>query len=266
MKTEQIPFLLLLVALGGPSAISQTGCQPLSDSDKSRLAAYVQKKYKAPITLPIAVTEVSLVPGTCYRKLQFKSEDAARHFQVDLTASPDAPVTLTLFPDFQCPYCAQMAASLAKDILPSQGDKVRLEFRYFPLAMHQWARPGAEAAACAQEQSVKYFWAMHDYFFEHQRELNPGNLRQRLLEYAKGLADFDSARFEKCLDERRTAARVEEDIALGKEIGVNATPTLFVSGERVTGARTEQIRMLIEQMSRPEELAPPAAAPAPPGK
>ena len=61
----------------------------------------------------------------------------------------DAPVTLTVFSDFQCPHCARMAGALIKDVLPAPGGRACIAFRHFPLPMHAWARPAAEAAACA---------------------------------------------------------------------------------------------------------------------
>lgn len=51
-------------------------------------------------------------------------------------------------------------------------------FRYFPLSMHAWARPSAETTASAYQQKNDYFWSFHDFFFEHQRDLTPSNIRK----------------------------------------------------------------------------------------
>ena len=58
----------------------------------------------------------------------------------------NAPVTIAVFSDFQCPYCARFA-DLIKEVLPD--DRVHLVFHHLPLPMHAWARRAAEAAACA---------------------------------------------------------------------------------------------------------------------
>jgi hypothetical protein len=87
---------------------------------------------------------------------------------------PDAPVTVAVFSDFECPYCARFA-EVVKQVVPSDS-RVRLVFRQFPLPMHPWARAAAEASACAQDQGSGYFWRFHNYLFEHQGELTPQNL------------------------------------------------------------------------------------------
>lgn len=167
----------------------------------------------------------------------------------------DAPVIITLFSDFQCPYCAQMAKGLMQDILPGQEQKVRVAFRNFPLPMHPWARAAAEAAACAQRQGDRYFWDLHDYLFEHQKALTLDGVKGALIEQAAALADFDLHAFIACLNEKQTAAAVDEDIALGKDLGVTGTPTLFIGGERVVGYRPEQIRTLIQETGGAGETA-----------
>lgn len=159
----------------------------------------------------------------------------------------DAPVTLVLFSDFQCPFCSQMAAGLMREILPSEGDKIRLIFRNFPLPMHPWARAAAEAAACARTQGDKYFWPLHDYIFTHQRELTAANMTSKLTEQAAAVEGFDAARLKACVDRKETAAKVDQDLALGKEMQISGTPTLFINGQRVTGYRAAEIRTLIRE-------------------
>jgi protein-disulfide isomerase len=146
----------------------------------------------------------------------------------------NAPVTMVLFSDFQCPFCSQMATGLMKEILPTEGDKVRLIFRQFPLAMHSWARAAAEATACAGAQNDRYFWPLHDYIFAHQRELTIDNMTSKLAEQA---------------------SQVDGDVAFGNEMKVSGTPTLFVNGMRVSGYRVEQIRTLIREQTLGESAA-----------
>jgi protein-disulfide isomerase len=122
-------------------------------------------------------------------------------------------------------------------------------FRYFPLDMHAWARPAAQATACAQEQGDEYFWWMHDFLFEHQREITPENLLDRLQNEAKRYRRFDSARYGRCVAAKQTAGKVERDIRFGMENGVNGTPTMFVNSQRVAGGvvAPEQLRTLIKE-------------------
>ena len=159
----------------------------------------------------------------------------------------DAPVTIALFSDFQCPYCANAASGLIHDVFAGDGTAVRLVFHYFPLLMHAWARPAAEAAACARQQGDSYFWMLHDYFFEHQKDLKPETLRANLIEYAAGIHGIDPARLNACIEQKAAAAEVDRDLALGASVGVTGTPTMFVNGERVTGYRQEEIRAAVER-------------------
>jgi len=162
----------------------------------------------------------------------------------------DANVIMTIFSDFQCPYCSQLARMLNKDILPTEGKRARIVFRYFPLTMHKWARPAAEAAACVQEQGDEYFWSLHDFLFEQQHQFNTDNVLAKITEETKSFSKFDSGRFSACLASKKTASEVDRDIAFGTANGVNGTPTVFINGERIAGVvAPEQIRTLIREAS-----------------
>lgn len=172
----------------------------------------------------------------------------------------DAPVTITMFSDFQCPFCAQLAKRMATDILPLAGEHVRVVFRNFPLAMHPWARDAAESAACAQLQGDAYFWQLHDFIFDHQRDLTPDSIRKRIAGRAAELPKFDIKEFNACVSERRTSSTVDQDLAFGREVGIAATPTLFVNTQQLTGFHPEQILTLIRQISRDSKRVNPSGA------
>jgi len=170
----------------------------------------------------------------------------------------DAPVTIAVFSDFECPYCAGFAATM-KDVLSTESGRVRLVFHYLPLAMHPWARPAAEAAACAQRQGYSFFWGLHDFLFEHQKELTLDILHPRLAEFAKDLPGFDQGKFAMCLVGRKTATQIDDDIAFAQRNGINATPTAFVNGQKTQIVSPEQVRTLIRQLA-PEPRSVAASA------
>lgn len=288
MKTGIVCLLTVAGTLMGAA------CPAVHDADRAKLASYVQKKYKWPGSARIEVKELSLVEGSCYRRLQFTTVGGAREFHIELVASPDlrfltrelldsqvdpaeearkqaqalaarlaggegaslgpkdAPVTMVLFSDFQCPFCSQMARGLRQEIVPSERDKVRVIFRNYPLPMHPWARAAAEATSCAQTQGDKYFWGLHDYLFNHQKEMSVENMTAKLAEQGSAMEGFDAERFEGCVEKRETAGKVDQDVAFGKEMKVSGTPTLFINGQRVSGYRAEQIRTLILEEGRGE--------------
>ncbi len=140
----------------------------------------------------------------------------------------DAKVTLVVFTDFQCPYCARAETSLAA-VRQRHPDDVRIVYRQFPLTFHTQARLAAEAALAAGEQGK--FAEYRDLLFAHQKALE----RPELVGYAKELG-LDLRRFNEALDTRKYASTVDADLALGELALVNGTPTLFVNGLRLDNA------------------------------
>src|SRR4051812_18360898 len=71
----------------------------------------------------------------------------------------DAPVTVVMFCDFQCPYCAE-ASPVVDQLFSSFPNDMRLVYRHWPVErVHADAGRAAEAAYCAQEQGR--FWDMY---------------------------------------------------------------------------------------------------------
>lgn len=148
--------------------------------------------------------------------------------QAPSLGDPKSRLTLTVFTDFQCPFCWMFAArieSLAQ-LYPGQ---VRIELRNFPLPMHTGAELAAEAALAANEQGK--FWPMHDELFANQNTID----REHLRAMAQKLG-LDVARFDRALDDGHERARVQSDIELGKRVGVRGVPATVVGDELVPGA------------------------------
>jgi protein-disulfide isomerase len=137
----------------------------------------------------------------------------------------DAKVTLVEFSDFECPYCSKAAAVTAQ-IKAQYGNKVRFVFRQFPLPFHQNAQGAAEAALAAHAQGK--FWEFHDKMFENQKSLDSASLEG----YAKAVG-LNLAKFKTALNDAKNKDRIKADMALGNEVAVQGTPTLFLNGQRV---------------------------------
>jgi protein-disulfide isomerase len=119
--------------------------------------------------------------------------------------------------------------------------RVRLIFKDFPLSFHELARPAHEAARCAG--AFGKYWAYHDQLFAAQ----PRFERERLIEYAAAVG-IDRAAFTQCVEERRFAAAVEEDVAQARGLGVTGTPTFVVNGKGLVGAHpVETFRQVIDE-------------------
>ncbi|MBV8761017.1 MAG: thioredoxin domain-containing protein [Deltaproteobacteria bacterium] len=143
----------------------------------------------------------------------------------------DALVTIVEFSDFQCPFCAREAPVLAH-VRQKYGDAVRIVYRHMPV--HRDAVLAAEAAVAAAEQGK--FWAFHDQVFAHFGHLTRADLDS----FAKA-AGLDMATFDKALDTRRYHDAVISEYAAAEAFGVDGTPTLFINGQPMIGARDEAL-------------------------
>ncbi len=145
---------------------------------------------------------------------------------------PDALVTVVVFSDFECPFCARGAATLAT-LYARYASELRMVFRHMPLAMHPNARPAAWLSLEARaQQGDAGFWTMHDLLFANQRALE----RSALEGYARqlGLAPGPVGQ---ALDGARHAPAGDEDVAVAQAVRVRGTPTYFFNGRPLAGAR-----------------------------
>ncbi len=143
--------------------------------------------------------------------------------------SADAKVTVEVWSDFQCPFCAR-GATVLKQLREKYGEQVRLVFRHQPLPMHQHARMAAAASMAAHEQGR--FWEFHDALFANQ-----GALDRAALEALAGKLGLDMERFRRALDSSTWRTYVETEVAEAQRRGVRGTPTFFVNGKPVVGAQ-----------------------------
>jgi protein-disulfide isomerase len=143
--------------------------------------------------------------------------------------SPNAPVTIAEFSDFQCPFCKKSEAAV-NELRAKYGDKVRLVYLDFPLSFHNHSLDAAKAGRCANEQGK--FWQMHDAMFANQAKLDPAGLKAA----AKSLG-MDSPKFDECLDKAKYEAAIKADMAQGSKLGVDGTPAFFINGRSIIGAQ-----------------------------
>jgi protein-disulfide isomerase len=152
----------------------------------------------------------------------------------------NAPVVLTEFSDFQCPFCAQVP-SLVDQVLKAYPSDVKFVFKQFPLtSIHQNALTAARAAVAAQKQGK--FWEMHDKIFANQRALSPDNLKQ----YAHDIG-LNVAKFEKDMTSPEVQKQIDDDMKLAQEVEVRGTPTLFLNGKRVMNRSFEGMKQMIDE-------------------
>lgn len=155
-----------------------------------------------------------------------------------------AAVKIVEFSDFECPYCRQTAPVL-KQIAARFGNRVSILWKDYPLPAHASARGAAEAAQCAHEQGK--FWPYHDMLFAHSDALSSLDLRR----YADALA-LDLSMFDRCVGSGKYRPVVLAGIDEGKLRGVSATPTVFINGRMIVGARPfeDYERIVLEELGQ----------------
>jgi len=160
-----------------------------------------------------------------------------------ILGSPNAPVMIIEYADFECPFCQQIAPDLSRLIADYDG-KVALAYKDMPLAMHPHAPKAAEAAHCAGEQGK--YWEYHDVLFS-TKQLEISQLKQ----HASALK-LDTERFNQCLDSGEQAALVNAQMTEGRqEFQLQGTPSYFVNGRFFYGGLTyDRLKVLVD-----EELA-----------
>jgi protein-disulfide isomerase len=171
-------------------------------------------------------------------------------FRGYLKGSPDAPVEITEFADYQCPFC-QTFATLQMPTIEERLIKTgRLRWRYrdFPLQQHPFSRLAAHSAACADEQGK--YWEQHNRIYEGQAEWaaarDAGPVFRRYAQ-ADGL---DLGRYDACMKAGKYAGRIQASLDEGIQAGVNSTPTLLV-GNRLYRGRfdSDAITKLVDSLA-----------------
>jgi protein-disulfide isomerase len=161
--------------------------------------------------------------------------------------STTAPVTITEYSDFECPYCANFTTVQFPEVRSQliQTGKVLWRFRDFPL--HSHSTLAAMGANCAGEQGK--FWEMHDQlFFNHQWaqvDKDPSGLFR---DFAKA-AGVDLTRYDACMDSRRYDSRIKASQQEGIALGAHGTPTFFVNGRRYDRRPTsDDMKALVDSL------------------
>jgi protein-disulfide isomerase len=145
---------------------------------------------------------------------------------------PDAPVTLEVFSDFECPHCARLHFGALKEALNDcvASGKVRILYRDYPLPQHQFARKAAQFAGAAAR--IGRYERICEALFRTQEEWGrTGDIDGSV---GKELTPAELARLHKILADPKALAEInreiDADMALGARIPLSETPTMILSG------------------------------------
>lgn len=282
----RLPFVLCVTFMVGTSLARATDCSPLSKNAPERITRYLQQRLVSGQNAAPSIISAATIPETCYRKLTIRIPGVS-HVVVmylspderflssslyDLSEDPQKTVaataqtvsallmreqspqrgsgktiTIVEFGDQQCPFCRQLQQWYLS--LPeSLRTQTTLVFKHLPLERHSWSKPAALYAACAGLESDSAFWHLADFILEHQDEITPQNLENKLLH---DVPEIDTARLASCAANGNGAQVVERDLEVAKQLNVTGTPTLFINGLRTLPVHSPaEFRQLLERVVR----------------
>ncbi len=196
--------------------------------------------------------------------------------KIDLTGRPirgnaNAKVVVVNYDDLQCPYCSIVHGTLFPELLKEYGDRVAFIYKDFPLSeIHPWATHAAVDANCLAAQSGDAYWDFADSTHANRQEVNAEKgldnqfaaLDRSALAEA-GKFHLDATKLQSCVKDQKDSA-VKASVKEAESVGVNGTPTIFVNGEMVDGARpAAEFRALFDNALQQAGVPAPAhAAPA----
>lgn len=228
-------------------------------------------------------------------KLDLTKDPYAENMKkIDLSGRPtrgskDAKVVVVNYDDFQCPFCSRNHQALMQDILKQYGDRIRIVYKDYPLSeIHPWAIHAAVDANCLAAQNNDAYWDFADYVHANQREISgtppaagdkptPEQLKDATLkalnqQFARldmiavdtgQKRSLDTGKLQACLKQQDTAA-VKASRKEGDDLGVSATPTMFINGEKYDGAvPAADLRAILDRALRDVGQQPPAPVVAP---
>jgi len=165
----------------------------------------------------------------------------------------DAPVTIYLYEDFQCPYCGQFSRDTFPKLVSSyvRDGKVNMVSETLVLLGPDSGK-AARAALAAAEQNR--YWPYYSLLFENQLQENSGYVTD---DFLKGLAQKTPGLDVSKWESQRTGSSFDSELSAAqskaKAAGVSGTPTIIVSGpngkKKLVGAKNyDQVSSAINQV------------------
>lgn len=151
---------------------------------------------------------------------------------------PNAPVTIEVFEDFQCPSCKSYSEQVEPQVVETyvNSGQVYYIFRHFPFlddgAPRNESDQAANASMCAADENR--FWDYHDMLFANWDGENQGAFTdKRLVAFAEAL-ELDMPSFNECFEINFHKEEIDSDLQLGRDSGVTGTPSVLVNGTILT--------------------------------
>ncbi len=293
-------LVLLLICLG---CSAQSAPPDVAVRVERQVRSYYNIPPEVKVTLgPLRPSEfpnydaltISLAGGTKKQDVEFllakDGKSLIRFTKLDITKDPyaevmkkidvagrptrgnkDAKVVAVNFDDFECPFCSRMHQTLFPELFKEYGDKVLFIYKDYPLAtIHPWATHAAVNANCLAAQNSDAYWDFADYIHANQKEVNAEKKgdpqfavldKDTLLQGQKH--NLDMTTLQACIKTQNEDA-VKQSVKQGDSLGIDATPTMFVNGQRVDGALPiDEVREVLDRALTQAGVPPPAHPAAP---
>lgn len=180
-----------------------------------------------------------------------------------------APVSIVVFDDLECPFCARLNATLFPAVLDRYKNQVRIVYKDFPSPGHPWALRAAVDVSCLATQNGDAYWnavdtihARADELGGTERSLSKANDSLDQIVRQSGVQQHvDAAALNACIQKQDTAS-VEHSREQGLGLQVQVTPTFFINGAKIEGAvPLDFIFHMIDAALLAEGKTPPPALP-----
>ncbi len=151
----------------------------------------------------------------------------------------DAPVTMVVFSDYQCPFCA----SWSDETLPVMMDYVddgqaRIEWRDVNVFGPESKRAAKAAYAAALQDQ---FWQYHDELFANGQTREPTDLSEEALIDLADELGLDTEQFAEDMASDKVAEQIDVNEQLGLDIGAYSTPAFVLNGQPMVGAQPTEV-------------------------
>jgi len=180
--------------------------------------------------------------------------------KIDVSGRPSrgakgAKVVAVNYDDFECPYCSRMHATLFPEILKEYGDRVTFIYKDYPLSeIHPWAIHAAVNANCLAAQNPDAYWDFADQVHANKRDVDNEKTQPARFDVLDKMAvqqgqkhNVDVARLQACVKAQNEDG-VRASMKEADELGVSATPTLFINGQKIDGAvPLNELRAALDQ-------------------
>ncbi|MGC1452652.1 MAG: thioredoxin domain-containing protein [Candidatus Sulfotelmatobacter sp.] len=168
--------------------------------------------------------------------------------KIDLSGRPSrgaksAKVLVVNYDDFECPFCSRMHQTLFPEIFKEYGDRITFVYKDYPLVeIHPWATHAAVDANCLAAQNADAYWDFADYIHANKHEVDAEKTPGARLDVIDKMAmlqgqkhNVDGMKLLSCVKAQKEDA-VKASMKEADGLGVNATPTLFINGQKIDGA------------------------------